>query len=62
MEVLNPFYVFQTGSIALWAADAYVNYAVCILVISVVSIVVSLIETRRQNQNLSDMVIAQALF
>ena len=55
-EVLNPFYVFQIGSMSLWAADQYVNYASCILLISIVSIVVSLIETRRQSQNLSDMV------
>jgi len=55
-EVLNPFYIFQIGSIALWSADNYYNYASCILFISLVSIVVSLIETRRQSQNLHDMV------
>ena len=55
-EVLNPFYIFQIGSIALWSADEYVNYASCILFISVVSIVVSLLETRRQSQNLHNMV------
>ena len=55
-EVLNPFYVFQIGSMALWASDEYYNYATCIFVISAISIAISLWETRRQSQNLSDMV------
>ena len=34
-EVLNPFYIFQIGSILLWSLDNYYYYAGCIFFISV---------------------------
>ncbi|KAI5612268.1 cation-transporting ATPase 13A2 isoform X1 [Silurus asotus] len=46
-EVLNPFYIFQVFSIALWMSDKYYFYAVCIFLISFISIVVSLYEIRK---------------
>ncbi len=55
-EVLNPFYIFQAASMVLWSFDNYFYYASCILVISLLSIVISLLETRRQSQALHDMV------
>ena len=55
-EVLNPFYIFQIASITLWSLDDYYYYAGCIFFISVVSVIVSLLETRRQSQSLHDMV------
>lgn len=55
-EVLNAFYVFQIASIILWSLDEYYYYASCIGLISLVSVIVSLIETRRQSQSLHDMV------
>ena len=55
-EVLNAFYVFQIASIILWSLDEYYYYASCIALISLVSVVVSLVETRRQSQSLHDMV------
>lgn len=55
-EVLNPFYIFQIGSITLWILDIYYYYATCILVISVVSIGVSLYETKRQRELLKNIV------
>ncbi|XP_071110416.1 polyamine-transporting ATPase 13A3-like isoform X1 [Haliotis cracherodii] len=55
-EVLNPFYIFQVCSIILWAFDEYYYYASCIFLISLISISVSLYETKRQSQTLSDMV------
>lgn len=45
-EAFHPFYVFQIASLVLWAADNYFYYATCILIISVVSITTTLIETR----------------
>ena len=54
--MFHPFYVFQIGSIALWMSDDYMYYATCIFVISLVSIIISLVEIRRQNQALHDMV------
>ena len=55
-EVLNAFYIFQIGSITLWSFDHYYYYAACIAFISLVSVIVSLLETRRQSQSLHDMV------
>lgn len=55
-EVLNPFYVFQIASIMLWSFDNYYLYASCIFLISLLSILVSLYETRKQSQSLHDMV------
>ncbi|XP_059770662.1 polyamine-transporting ATPase 13A2 isoform X2 [Balaenoptera ricei] len=55
-EALNPYYGFQAFSIGLWLADYYYWYALCIFLISVVSICVSVYKTRKQSQTLRDMV------
>ncbi|XP_067658890.1 polyamine-transporting ATPase 13A3-like isoform X3 [Haliotis asinina] len=55
-EVLNPFYIFQVCSIILWGFDEYYYYAGCIFFISLISISVSLYETKRQSRTLRDMV------
>ncbi|XP_036446790.1 cation-transporting ATPase 13A2 isoform X1 [Colossoma macropomum] len=54
-EVLNPFYMFQVFSIILWMSDRYYYYAVCILIISFISIAVSLYEIRKQSTTLRRM-------
>ncbi|XP_061189537.1 polyamine-transporting ATPase 13A3-like isoform X2 [Saccostrea echinata] len=59
-EVMNPFYVFQIASIILWLFDQYYYYAACILFISLVSIGISLYETKRQSVTLHDMVTTHA--
>ncbi|XP_039329582.1 polyamine-transporting ATPase 13A2 isoform X1 [Saimiri boliviensis] len=55
-EALNPYYGFQAFSIALWLADHYYWYALCIFLISAISICLSLYKTRKQSQTLRDMV------
>ncbi|XP_058531807.1 polyamine-transporting ATPase 13A2 isoform X1 [Ochotona princeps] len=55
-EALNPYYGFQAFSIALWLADRYYWYALCIFLISAVSICLSLYKTKKQSQTLRDMV------
>ncbi|KAM8927889.1 polyamine-transporting ATPase 13A2 [Pelodytes ibericus] len=55
-EVLNPFYIFQVFSVALWLCENYYYYAGCIVLITVVSIGVSLYETRKQSVTLRNMV------
>lgn len=47
LQVMNPFYVFQIASIILWLCDQYYYYAACILFISLMSIGISLYETKR---------------
>nr|XP_022336548.1 probable cation-transporting ATPase 13A3 isoform X1 [Crassostrea virginica] len=59
-EVMNPFYVFQIASIILWLCDNYYYYAACILFISLVSVGISLYETKRQSVTLHDMVTTHA--
>ena len=46
----------QLFSIILWSFDNYVAYASCILLISLITVALSLRETRRQSQSLHDMV------
>ncbi|XP_053650214.1 polyamine-transporting ATPase 13A3 isoform X7 [Cherax quadricarinatus] len=55
-EILNPFYVFQIASITLWSFDNYYLYATCIFIVSCLSVIISLLETRKQSQSLHDMV------
>lgn len=54
-EALHPFYVFQIFSIILWSLDAYYYYAACIFLISILSIVDTLIETKRTSRRLAEM-------
>ncbi|EEQ36531.1 hypothetical protein CLUG_00654 [Clavispora lusitaniae ATCC 42720] len=54
-EVLHPFYVFQIFSIFLWLADDYYYYAGCIFVISLVSVMNSLFETKATVRRLKEM-------
>lgn len=46
-QVIHPFYVFQIASIILWSLDDYYYYAFCIALISAVSVVTTLIETKK---------------
>ena len=54
-EVLHPFFVFQIYSIILWCAEAYYYFAGCIAIIAAVSIVTTLLETRRRLFALSEV-------
>ena len=46
-EILTPFYIFQILACALWMVDQYYYYAFCIIVISLISMILSLVETKR---------------
>jgi len=54
-EVLNPFYIFQVYSVALWMWDCYYMYASCILVISTGSVLLSLYETIKNHNDIREM-------
>lgn len=47
LQALNPYYGFQAFSIALWLADHYYWYALCIFLISAISICLALYKTRK---------------
>ena len=54
-EVLNPFYLFQIFSMILWFSDNYIQYAACILIISVISACTSLYDTVKNLKNIRKM-------
>lgn len=47
LQALNPYYGFQAFSIVLWLADHYYWYALCIFLISAISICLALYKTRK---------------
>jgi cation-transporting ATPase 13A3/4/5 len=54
-EILSPFYLFQVFSIVLWLMEPYYVYAGVIFVTSVISVIVTLIETRNNYIRLREM-------
>ena len=54
-EVLSPFYIFQVGSVLLWMFDTYYYYACAIIVMTLISAVAEIIETRRNLLNVRSM-------
>lgn len=54
-EIIHPFYVFQIASIILWSLDNYYYYAFCIGLISFVSIMSTLVETRKTVARMREM-------
>nr|XP_043069563.1 polyamine-transporting ATPase 13A3 isoform X3 [Drosophila bipectinata] len=47
LEILNPFYVFQIFSVILWFAYDYYYYACVILIMSLFGIIVSILQTKK---------------
>lgn len=47
MQILNLFYFFQVFSITLWICEEYYSYAICIFIISTISIGLSLYVTKK---------------
>lgn len=47
LEVLNPFYIFQIFSFVLWMLEEYYYYAACIIFMSLCSVIMAVIQTRR---------------
>ncbi|KAL6307860.1 P-type ATPase [Sparassis latifolia] len=54
-EVIHPFYVFQIASIILWSMDDYYYYAFCIALISAISIITTLVETKKTIARMREM-------
>ncbi|CAG9772733.1 unnamed protein product [Ceutorhynchus assimilis] len=56
LEALTPFYIFQLFSLVVWSAEQYYYYAVAIVIMSVVGIATSIIQTRKNQKNLKGTV------
>uniref|UniRef100_A0A4X2M375 Cation-transporting ATPase n=1 Tax=Vombatus ursinus TaxID=29139 RepID=A0A4X2M375_VOMUR len=55
-EVLNPFYVFQLFSVCLWFSEDYKEYAVAIIIMSIISITLTVYDLREQSIKLHRLV------
>ncbi|XP_074046718.1 putative cation-transporting ATPase 13A5 isoform X3 [Macrotis lagotis] len=55
-EVLNPFYVFQLFSVCLWFSEDYKEYAVAIIMMSIISITLTVYDLRQQSIKLHRLV------
>nr|XP_013815067.1 PREDICTED: probable cation-transporting ATPase 13A4 isoform X1 [Apteryx mantelli mantelli] len=55
-EVLNPFYVFQLFSVCLWFAEDYMEYAIAIIIMSLLSISLTVYDLRQQSVKLHRLV------
>eukprot|EP00764_Aduncisulcus_paluster_P004355 gnl/Carplike_NY0171/1703_a2297_940.p1 GENE.gnl/Carplike_NY0171/1703_a2297_940~~gnl/Carplike_NY0171/1703_a2297_940.p1 ORF type:complete len:1148 (-),score=383.55 gnl/Carplike_NY0171/1703_a2297_940:289-3693(-) len=51
-EIVSPFYIFQLFAIVVWSLDDYFLYGSCILLISIVSLIISLVATRKSMNNI----------
>jgi cation-transporting P-type ATPase 13A2 len=54
-EILSPFYMFQVFSVTLWMLEPYYVYSGVIFFTSVISVVVTLQETKQNHARLRDM-------
>ncbi|XP_069998988.1 polyamine-transporting ATPase 13A3-like isoform X2 [Penaeus vannamei] len=59
-QAYNPFYIFQAYTVILWCMQAYYLFAVCIAVLSIVTITIMVWETRRQSRALRKTVTSQS--
>ncbi|CAJ0586099.1 unnamed protein product, partial [Mesorhabditis spiculigera] len=55
-EAISPFYIFQVFSVGIWYSDEYQIYASIIVLMSLTSISLDVIQTRKQETKLRSMV------
>ncbi|XP_046747691.1 polyamine-transporting ATPase 13A3-like [Diprion similis] len=52
LECINPFYIFQVFTLAVWFAEGYIYYTIAIIGMSLFGIISSIIQTRKNQKNL----------
>ncbi|XP_063370021.1 polyamine-transporting ATPase 13A3 [Cydia amplana] len=60
LEVVNPFYVFQLFTIAVWLAEPYYYYCGAVVLMSTFGVATSVIQTKKNQQSLRATVEAHA--
>jgi len=56
LEVLNPFYIFQVASVIIWLNIQYYYFAGAIAIMSAAGIVISIVQTRKNQTKLRNTV------
>jgi len=54
-EVTDPFYIFQVFSVILWFSNDYAKYATVIVITTLISLIISVYETRMNLVSIKDM-------
>ncbi|KAF7456364.1 membrane ATPase [Cryptosporidium felis] len=54
-EILHPFFIFQIVAVLVWFKNSYVEYAVCIILITSLSLMNSVYETRCSHLKMNKM-------
>ncbi|XP_073958763.1 polyamine-transporting ATPase 13A3-like isoform X1 [Choristoneura fumiferana] len=60
LEVVNPFYVFQVFTIAVWLAEPYYYYCGAVVLMSTFGVATSVIQTKKNQESLRATVEAHA--
>ncbi|XP_023225621.1 probable cation-transporting ATPase 13A3 [Centruroides sculpturatus] len=60
-EIRGPFYVYQMFIVIIWMIQLYYQFAVCIVLLSVISVSATVWETRKQSKALRDAVQSQSI-
>ncbi|CAN7980624.1 unnamed protein product [Ixodes pacificus] len=55
-EVFSPFYIYQMFIVAVWLIQLYYQFGVCVIILSVISVTVSVWQTRKQTRALKEAV------
>lgn len=60
-EIRSPFYIYQIFIVIIWAVQLYYQFALCIVLLSFISITATVWETRKQSKALRDAVRTDAI-
>ncbi|KAH8582004.1 cation-transporting ATpase 2 with 8 transmembrane domains [Cryptosporidium sp. chipmunk genotype I] len=54
-EILHPFFIFQVCAVCIWFRNSYVEYAIIIILVTIVSLINSVYETRCSHIKMNKM-------
>ncbi|KFM62153.1 putative cation-transporting ATPase 13A3, partial [Stegodyphus mimosarum] len=60
-QVRNPFYLYQAFIVTVWLLQFYYQFAICVVILSVISVSMTVWETRKQSRALRDAMRSHAI-
>ncbi|XP_015912736.2 polyamine-transporting ATPase 13A3 [Parasteatoda tepidariorum] len=60
-EIRSPFYIYQMFIVVVWMIQVYYQFALCIVLLSIISITATVWETRKQSRALKEAVRTDAI-